>query len=78
MDCDQHFLNCALYIQKTIRENICRGKKDATDEELEAACLAAQAHGFIMNFPDAYEAALEQGGYPPSVNKTSRKCEKKT
>ncbi|MEM7030577.1 MAG: ABC transporter ATP-binding protein [Chloroflexota bacterium] len=36
-------------LHDTIRENIRLGKPDATDEEVEAAAKAAQAHDFIIN-----------------------------
>lgn len=46
----------------TIRENLLWGKRDATQEELEAACRDAQAHEFIMAFPQGYDTQLGQGG----------------
>lgn len=58
----------------TIRENICWGKEDATDEEVEAACRAAQAHDFIMSFPDGYDTELEQGGVNVSGGQKQRLC----
>ena len=38
----------------TIKENIRWGKKDATDEEIVAACQAAQAHDFVLAQPKGY------------------------
>ncbi len=58
----------------TIRENICWGKEDATDEEVEAACRAAQAHDFVMSFPDGYDTELEQGGVNVSGGQKQRLC----
>ena len=46
----------------TIKENIRWGKKDATDDEIIAACKAAQAHDFIMRQPNGYDTDLSQGG----------------
>ena len=46
----------------TIRENLLWGNPEATDEELIEACKAAQAHEFVMAFPDGYETNLGQGG----------------
>ena len=46
----------------TIKENIRWGKPDATDEEVERAAKAAQAHGFIASFPDGYETMVGQKG----------------
>jgi len=46
----------------TIRSNIRYGRRDATDEEIIAAAKAAQAHGFIMSFPDGYATEVGQRG----------------
>lgn len=42
----------------TIKENILYGKPDATDEEIEAACKAANAHSFISQFPEGYNTQV--------------------
>lgn len=46
----------------TIRDNIRYGRPDATDEEVIAAAKAAQAHDFIMSFPDGYDTVVGQRG----------------
>jgi subfamily B ATP-binding cassette protein MsbA len=46
----------------TIRENILYGRLDATDDELVAAARAANAHEFIMGFPDQYETVVGERG----------------
>lgn len=46
----------------TIMDNLRWGKKDATAEELEAAAKLAEAHEFIMSFPEGYQTRLGQGG----------------
>jgi len=46
----------------SIRENIAFGKPEATQGEIEAAAKAAQAHDFIMSFPDGYEAHVGERG----------------
>lgn len=46
----------------TIKENIMWGKHNATDEEVIEACKLAQAHDFIMKFPDGYNTLLGQKG----------------
>lgn len=56
----------------TIRENLLWGKPDATQEELEAACKAAQAHDFIMSFPNGYDTQLGQGGVNVSGGQKQR------
>ncbi len=58
----------------TIRENLLWGNKDATQEEIEAACKAACAHDFIMSFPDGYETDLGQGGVNVSGGQKQRLC----
>ncbi len=46
----------------TIRDNIRYGQPDASDEEVIAAAKAAQAHDFILAFPDGYDTELGQHG----------------
>ena len=46
----------------TIRENICFGRPDASDEDVIAAAKAAQAHDFIMTFPIGYDTHVEERG----------------
>ena len=45
-----------------------------TQEEIEAACRAAQAHDFIMSFPDGFDTHLEQGGVNVSGGQKQRLC----
>ena len=58
----------------TIRENLLWGNKDATQEEIEAACKAACAHEFITSFPNGYETDLGQGGVNVSGGQKQRLC----
>lgn len=58
----------------SIKENIKWGKKDATDEEVIAACKAAQAHDFIMSQPNGYDTVLAQGGLNLSGGQKQRLC----
>jgi ATP-binding cassette subfamily B protein/subfamily B ATP-binding cassette protein MsbA len=46
----------------TIAENIGYGKAGATQEQIEAAARAVDAHGFIATLPDGYETTLGEGG----------------
>ena len=46
----------------TIRDNICYGRPEATDEEVVEAARAAQAHDFILSFPEQYETYVEERG----------------
>ena len=58
----------------TIRENLLWGNADASQEEIEAACQDAQAHDFIMSFPDGYDTQLGQGGVNVSGGQKQRLC----
>lgn len=58
----------------TIKENIKWGNPNATDEEIIAACKAAQAHDFIMSQPDGYDTVLAQGGLNLSGGQKQRLC----
>ena len=58
----------------TIRENLLWGDPDATDEEIAAACRAAQADDFITSFPEGYDTYLEQGGVNLSGGQKQRLC----
>jgi ATP-binding cassette subfamily B protein len=46
----------------TIRENICYGRPDATQEEVIAAAKAAQAHEFILELENGYDTHVEERG----------------
>jgi ATP-binding cassette subfamily B protein/subfamily B ATP-binding cassette protein MsbA len=46
----------------TIRENIAYGKLGATQEEIEAAARAVNAHEFILQTPQGYDTELGEGG----------------
>jgi subfamily B ATP-binding cassette protein MsbA len=46
----------------SIRENIRYGRLDATEEELMAAARAANAHEFIMDFPQQYDTLVGERG----------------
>jgi ATP-binding cassette subfamily B protein len=52
----------AVLFSGTIRDNIRYGRPTASDEEVEAAARAAQAHEFIMSFPNGYDTVLGQRG----------------
>lgn len=46
----------------TIRENLCMGKPDATEEEMIAAAKAAHAHSFIKRLPKQYDTVITEDG----------------
>lgn len=55
-------LQDSFLFQGTIRENIRYGRLDASDQEVEAAAKAANAHGFIERLPKGYDTVLIQNG----------------
>ncbi|MDX3346534.1 ABC transporter ATP-binding protein [Streptomyces sp. ME02-6979A] len=56
----------------TVRANIAYGRPDATDEEVEAAARAAQAHGFITELPDGYGTTVGEHGLTLSGGQRQR------
>ncbi len=58
----------------TIKDNLRWGKENATDEEMIAACKAAQAHPFISEMPEGYDTYIEQGGTNVSGGQKQRIC----
>ena len=58
----------------TIRNNLKWGNKNASDSQITEACRAAQAHDFIVNFPDGYDTDLGQGGVNVSGGQKQRLC----
>ncbi|GAA2567867.1 ABC transporter ATP-binding protein [Streptomyces lienomycini] len=56
----------------TVRANIAYGRPDATDEEIEAAARAAQAHGFITELPDGYGTTVGEHGLTLSGGQRQR------
>ena len=58
----------------TIKENLRWGNEHATEEEMVQACRLAQAHDFIVSFPDGYDTYVEQGGTNLSGGQRQRLC----
>jgi ATP-binding cassette subfamily B protein len=56
----------------TVRANIAFGVADATDEEVEAAARAAQAHEFIERLPDGYDTVIGERGITLSGGQRQR------
>ena len=63
-----------LLFSGTIKENLRWGNKEASDEELIAACKMACADEFIDSFPDGYDTHIEQGGANVSGGQKQRLC----
>lgn len=56
----------------TIRTNLLYAKLDATQQEIEAACRAANIHDFIMGLPDGYDTIVGERGYRLSGGEKQR------
>ncbi len=46
----------------SIRDNICMGRPDATEEEVVQAARAAHAHSFIKRLPKGYDTVITEDG----------------
>lgn len=58
--------------QGTIADNIRYGKPDATPDEVIAAARAANAHNFIVGFPDGYDTLVGERGQSLSGGERQR------
>ncbi len=56
----------------TIAENLRVAKGDASDDDLVAACSAANAHDFITAFPDGYDTIVGERGVKLSGGQRQR------
>ena len=56
----------------TVRENIAFGAPDATEEAVEAAARAAQAHEFVERLPDGYDTLVGERGVTLSGGQRQR------
>jgi ABC-type multidrug transport system fused ATPase/permease subunit len=45
-----------------IRDNVCYGRPDATEDEMVAAAMAADAHSFVSSIPEGYDAPVARRG----------------
>src|SRR4051794_13654729 len=56
----------------TVRSNIAYGRPDVSDEEVEAAARAAEAHEFIMALPEGYDTVVGERGLTLSGGQRQR------
>lgn len=56
----------------TIRTNLLYARLDASQDEIEAACRAANIHDFIMGLPDRYDTVVGERGYRLSGGEKQR------
>ncbi|GGR53547.1 ABC transporter ATP-binding protein [Deinococcus seoulensis] len=61
-----------LLFSGTVRENILYGRPGARPEEVEAAARAANAHEFIMAFPQGYDTVVGERGVKLSGGQRQR------
>jgi ATP-binding cassette subfamily B protein len=57
---------------RSVAENIAFGVPDATQERIEQAARAAQAHEFILNFKDGYQTMIGERGVTLSGGQRQR------
>src|SRR3970282_1459140 len=57
---------------RTVAENIAFGQPGASQEEIEAAARAAQAHDFILAFKDGYQTIVGERGVTLSGGQRQR------
>eukprot|EP00218_Dolichomastix_sp_CCMP3274_P011957 CAMPEP_0170149206 /NCGR_PEP_ID=MMETSP0033_2-20121228/42039_1 /TAXON_ID=195969 /ORGANISM="Dolichomastix tenuilepis, Strain CCMP3274" /LENGTH=619 /DNA_ID=CAMNT_0010386139 /DNA_START=45 /DNA_END=1904 /DNA_ORIENTATION=+ len=57
---------------RTIRENMCFGVEDATEEEVEKAATQANAHAFVTEYPEKYETYVGERGVQLSGGQKQR------
>ncbi|MEJ5241477.1 MAG: ABC transporter ATP-binding protein [Anaerolineales bacterium] len=65
-------LQTSLLFSDTIRNNIAYGRPDASMDEIIAAAKAAQAHDFIMSFPQGYDTIVGERGVTLSGGQRQR------
>ena len=56
----------------TVRENIAYGRPEASDEEVRAAALAAEADDFIQRLPQGYDTVVGERGQKLSGGQRQR------
>jgi subfamily B ATP-binding cassette protein MsbA len=56
----------------SVRNNICYGRQDATDADVEAAAKAAFAHAFITHMPEGYSTFIGDRGVKLSGGERQR------
>lgn len=65
-------LQTSLLFSVTIAENIAYGYPQASQEEIEAAARAAQAHEFIIELPEGYDTVVGERGITLSGGQRQR------
>lgn len=62
----------SFFFHDSIRANLLFAKQDATDEQLQEACIAAQIHDMIASLADGYDTVVGERGYRLSGGERQR------
>ena len=62
----------SILFSDSVKSNILMGKPDATDEEVFAAAIAANAHHFIKELPEGYDTTVGERGVKLSGGQKQR------
>ena len=62
----------SILFSDSVKSNILMGKPDATDEEVFAAAIAANAHDFIKELPEGYDTRVGERGVKLSGGQKQR------
>jgi ATP-binding cassette subfamily B protein len=65
-------LQTSLLFSATVAENIAYGRPGASQEEIESAARAAQAHDFILELPNGYQTVVGEKGVTLSGGQRQR------
>ncbi len=52
----------SMLLNRSIRDNLLVGRPEATQAEIEAACVEAEAHDFILDQPQGYDTLVGERG----------------
>ena len=58
----------------SVLDNVRLGRPEATRAEVEQACRAANAHGFVAELPKGYDTFVDEGGLRLSGGQRQRLC----
>jgi len=56
----------------SVRDNICYGRPDATEEEVHRAAMLAEAHDFVLELADGYDTVVGERGQKLSGGQRQR------
>ncbi len=62
----------SILFHRTLRDNICYGKRDATEEEMILAAKQAHCHEFISKLPEGYDTYVGERGIKLSGGERQR------